>query len=685
MLSAVFAGGTSMVLAQSAELAKLSKQEIHQAAVKELQRVAGDEMKKLGATMDGKTFLQWLCTSPERMGDLMLSGPLPKDANKTLRVLFGIWKADRKGLEKREEQTTAAAVALTFGKDNWPEDKALNRYKLYAESRVQGKLNQVFDTLDAREKRFVVSGGGNGGWADKGGWSDEAFVWLRDHVKLPIQDYPGACWQAPYRLENIFGDSIHGNRYYAPFKDMNYAKTVREVGGVCGSLSHFGANAARANGIPAITMGEPGHCAYAVRVGKNNWVPSYSIFWQRYPHTSLWEQTWSQLVLQEKFYNETNAVAQSMGHVWMARDFLAKGDTTKAETEYSLALQSGPLNYPAWVETVEFLVKENKLTKKQWQTTEQAVLAALGAYPEVAWSVIEKFAKTAMDTMSMSEKEAFILAFHKTISTQEGPSMWAIDKALDDQMKLLGGSKQDQANVYEKILTLQTASKSWFSPTVSFGQKLLGESDPDLYFGILSRAFSSAESQSGVDENSMRGALNQAIVAVEKAKNVDAFQALGKMAYKKLNGSPSPNAGVKYPDMLLSSGGMLLPTSTCQHDNPSNHWGVIEESGGSFHTNNEVHAGVVVKLGKLGEVHGIVIEGTGGQNGGRLLPMKVSVSEDGTNWKEIFRTNTYQDVWKIDVKDGDAPRVQYVKVERDGDEKNFFHLYAVRVYGKRLQ
>ena len=87
-------------------------------------------------------------------------------------------------------------------------------------------------------------------------------------MKLTAKEYVGACWQAPYKLNNLFGDSIHGSAYYAPFGHLIHAERVRNVGGVCGSLSRYGANAARANGIPALTMGEPGHSAYAVRVAR---------------------------------------------------------------------------------------------------------------------------------------------------------------------------------------------------------------------------------------------------------------------------------------------------------------------------------------------------------------------------------------------------------------------------------
>lgn len=100
-----------------------------------------------------------------------------------------------------------------------------------------------------------------------------------EEVSLPAQGYTGACWYSPYLLNTPFGDSIHGPLYYAPFEGgwSSPAAMVRKVGGVCGSLSNLGASAALANGVPAVTMGEPGHCAYAVLGGEGKWQPAYSL------------------------------------------------------------------------------------------------------------------------------------------------------------------------------------------------------------------------------------------------------------------------------------------------------------------------------------------------------------------------------------------------------------------------
>lgn len=648
----------------------------------ELRRVAGPALDELDSKPEGKRFVSDLNASHGLLGDLMYSGPLPDEPGRMLWALFDIWKKDRGDFSDPHERSTAAAVALTFGKKGWPEDKAIRRYEYFRDSRRQGLLHPQFDELQTWEKRFVVSAGGNGGWADDGGWGDASLVWLRDNVKLPAKDYVGACWQAPYRLDNLFGDSIHGAMYYAPFGDQVHAKRVRDVGGVCGSLSHYGATAARANGIPAITMGEPGHCAYAVRIARGEWTPAYSLSWQRGLHTSLWGSTWTQLVLQEKALGDKPAHDRCTAHLYQARP-LVKSNPELAETAYRLALEAQPINQPAWLEATGFLRDVRKPDAAAWQAIQKGLLGALAAYPEAAWGVISGFQKAALESLPDDKRPVFLLEFHRAIANQDGPVVWDFESALDSQAAALGGDITRQLSFFEGVLAIQAGSKSWFAPTIAWGQKKFGKDagTANAYFAALAKVFSSQSA--GADKDGLRAALRPAVIAAETSGNVEAFQSLGHAGASLRSGESIKTE--PFPGDLLSSGGLLTTSSTCGWDHPENHWGVIEANGGGFHTDSQVRPHAIVRLGKLGDLSGIVIhDSSGGYNATRQLPMKVSVSEDGQTWTQVFRTDQHQSMWRIPL-DGKATRVQFIKVERDDDRKEFFHLNAIRAYGRRLQ
>lgn len=611
--------------------------------------------------------------------ELMFSGPLPDDAGKMIRIAEILWKADRAGMANREELTTAAAVALMYAAKDWPEDQALARYQYFRDSRKAGKLHPVFNTLATWEKRFVVSAGGNGGWAGDGGWGEQSLVWLRDHVKLPIKDYTGACWQAPYRLENVFGDSIHGPKYYAPFDGMIHAERVRDVGGVCGSLSHYGATAARANGIPAITMGEPGHCAYAVRTAPGEWTPAYSLTWERGLHTSLWGRTWTQLVLQEKVLGEKYATDRNSINLWQARALKAKNPEL-ADKAYRKALEAQPLAQPEWVEYVTWLQESRKLDILQWKKVHDDALAALAEYPEAAWDVIKLVEATMIKDVPAEERIPFLLTFHNAIASKNGPVMWDMPKALDEQAKLLGNPAQE-LEFFEQVVTLQAKSESWLAPVVAWGSERFGKGGKTEWFEALGRGL--ATGSGGEAGDATRKALRPAIIAAAQTGNVDAFQALAKVVTTK--------EGPKLPPLepfkgeLLSAGGLVRLSTTSNWDAPESHAAVLEEKGGRLHTDSEVHPHVIVRLAKLGELSGIVVaDASSGYNASRLVPIKISVSEDGQSWQEVFRSETPGGPWRVDLA-GKAARVAWVKVERDDERKEVFHLSAIHVYGRRLQ
>ena len=265
-----------------------------------------------------------------------------------------------------------------------------------------------------------------------------------------------------------------------------------------------------------------------------------------------------QLVLQEKVLGDRETYAKCMAHVWQARALKEK-NPEHAELAYAAALEAQPFNFPVWIESVDFLKDSREPTAESWEIIRKAVSTALAAYPESAWEVLARIQEPAMKALAADRREAFFLKHHEMIAKQDGPVMWAYDKALDAQAKALGEDPVRALGFFEKVLGIQSTSKLWFAPNA------------------------------------------------------------------------------------------------------------------------------VVRLGKLGDVSGIVILGTDyGQNSHRQMPLKVSVSEDGGTWTEVFRTTDPVGPWRIPLS-GKATRVLYVKAERDDDRNEFFHLAGIRVYGRKLQ
>ncbi len=282
----------------------------------ELLRCVGPAaLDALASKPQGAAFLRRFLGDPRWLYMFLASGPLGSDPARDLDVLYRIWRRDPRCVSTRHEKTLAVAVALEYGRHGWPFERAWTRYVFYRDSRRQGRLHPIYDGLEAWEKRWLTGHG----LSMHGGHASQ--VWLRDNVKLPAEGYRHACWQVAYRSYNCFGDSVQSWKYYFPFEGSfpSFTQMTRFVGGVCGRLSGYGAAAAVANGIPATTMGEPGHCAYAVRLARGKWTPAYSLSWKRSVHVNLYGRSWQMLVLTDRMMSEEPAWRRASIFRWQAR------------------------------------------------------------------------------------------------------------------------------------------------------------------------------------------------------------------------------------------------------------------------------------------------------------------------------------------------------------------------------
>ena len=85
------------------------------------------------------------------------------------------------------------------------------------------------------------------------------------------------------------------------------------------------------------------------------------------------------------------------------------------------------------------------------------------------------------------------------------------------------------------------------------------------------------------------------------------------------------------------------------------------------------------------EIFGVVVENGGAaQNQWRQVPLEVQVSEDGNNWRTVHTDGEIRTTYRVDLR-AHAPRARYVRVRRTPDAKNeFFHLFKILVYGRKL-
>ena len=209
--------------------------------------------------------LGWLLADPAALAMFLGSGePAAGKWPEAMRVLAKVAAAPahREGLALR----LSIATALIFAEPvKWMADGSLidpvARVDNFLKWDAEGALFPSFRDLSAWELRFVV-----GSWS-----SDSDLVWARANIKAELKERAkvgeGAHMLA-YKDTNPSGVSVQAGGKFYDNKPMTLA-IMLEYGGVCGAISRFGTSMSQAFGVPAMPVGQPGHCAF---------------IWQKEPH-----------------------------------------------------------------------------------------------------------------------------------------------------------------------------------------------------------------------------------------------------------------------------------------------------------------------------------------------------------------------------------------------------------------
>lgn len=603
-----------------------------------------------------------------------------------ISILNTIARRDRNFDSKTIYRDIATATALEYARSGWRQEDAVERYKFYATQYRDGNLNAVFKDLPFWQRRMVCGCKGDNDFG-----SIESLEWLVENAKLAVDQYPGACWRCGYHLNNPYGESIHGSQFAAPFDEVyghNRARFTAEVGGVCGSLSHFGAFAALANGVPAMTAGEPAHCAYIVLVG-DKWTPSYSLSWQRGLHWTVWKDNhrFSALHMASELYSaeqkETTALADA--YRVLAGEMARQGKTSQAIRYYRDAVTAQPLHYVAWREYALFLAEKAADDVSAWCDYNRAICDFLvPVYPELADVLLSSHVYTPMAKAMESEPERLrteFLRFWASVG-EMGPDRWNIENLISLQTRLSGINEKDAAGMtsFAAKLIGEMAGAEKYLPVVlgwanTASGKFAEEKERQVFLQSIVQALGDVQGEGS------KQVLAPLILAAEKSHDLQTFRKIASMLNDDM-----PRPGIPkfepFPGKLVSEDGLIRTSSTCNFDAPCEHPGVLQSEGGRFHSAKEVNPYVVVELPKQAHLNGIVIVGTA-HNQQRLYDMHVQVSETGKDddWQDVaVLPNGTPRVQRVDLQDK-RPLAKYVRVKRGGDKQEFFHLNAIYVYG----
>ncbi len=640
--------------------------------------------------------LHEITSDPEWMEQLLYTGEC-ENPGRMLALFYAIAQQTPNLTSEAMPRAIATATALEWAKHDWDFNIAPPRAAFFIDNDRDNRFHSGFRTLPFWQIRLLCASKGN----DENG-SVESLQWALDNVHLPSDRYSGSCWQANYLTENLFGDSVHGADYYGAYDGVykkgitgrNALRRTYEVGGVCGSLSHFGAMAALANGVPALPMGEPEHCAYVVLVN-GKWTPAYSLSWQRGLHWEIWKHvnTFSSLHLASELYDshgKNEETSLSNAYSALAKLYASQGMTQQALDCYLASVKLQPNNYPAWRAYAAFIQQSFPDNEQAWSRLNDDLCRGLvPRYPEIAAGLLRAHVYPHIHGLPAQTRTAMCSAFWNAVEGM-GPDRWDIEALCSAQLRLMSGdsAKPDAAtaNALYGIVLQHTVGKPAYAPVIlSWGNNLasaMGEETQRSFLQSTLNALSSGGSMETADRDRMLG---QALRGAANMHDRSSFQAIGKLLSEKYH-QPQEKlpAWQPFPGKLVSQGGLLRVSSTSQYDDPAAHWGILEPSvGGRFHTDKVADAYAVVELPKMAYISGVVTIAPGG-NLERLSNLKVQYSESGKDddWHDAgaMPAPTTERVNRLDLQEKN-PRARFIRILRPGGPE-YFHLFGIFVYGK---
>lgn len=690
------------------DLARLTL--IRKAGVENIKFIASQKM--------GSNLLFSLSSDLDWMNGAMYSGPTDNLGLALLylsRIYLKYTEDMGDATVRRIATTTALEFAREGGKGNgeenlrtyqdsyrggWGEKDMLARFAYYCTSYQAGKLNVIFDTLRYWDTRIVTGCQETNSWG-----SVRSLAWQRDNVRLPAEGYLGASGQLTYRLLNVAGDSVFSADYLGPI--LKYTGNIiawahREIGGVCGACSHYGAFGALAAGIPAMTMGEPGHCAYTVRVG-DKWEKGYSIYWQHGMAKAFWGfHDWDFLILMQNLYSDYQRTLVSDQLVALGEFFASRKMMKSAFLCFEDAVVTQPLNWPAWVANASYLRQKAPENKAKWKELHDRIVETLAVeYHNAAATLLSRlvypdFLKLVPDR---KERNKLFEAFFKQCK-DFGTNRWDITGLLDAQIAGCNTPEDKIAYMKNSLATLMK-KPDYAGPVLTWGLDFIaklpeGDAESDKLQEEFSELIVSAMSRTRStkkDSDATWLALSEAINTAATNWDHKTFQAIGRMAQRKCKKKFPKNKFKfrRFPGKVISEKGAIQTAVTLsppQMQNCCLHWGVLQKTGGRIPVKMSGKNGMVVKLEELSELNGVIclfarpFDGHG--------PLYIEISEDGQNWvRPGGPTSLAGAVFRVDLK-GSHPRARFVRllIEGQGYQPELggnMDMVGYYVYGKPLK
>ena len=322
----------------------------------------------------------------------MTSGDVENgDWMRALDLLKSILRLDPHATKHPVKLKLAVAVALTFAmpvisyasRNEGKEIDPIRRYLNFASwwDMKPSPLFGMLDKLTCWHLRYVV-----GSFAE-----DDELEWARINIPLEFRSSEkigkATFSMTKYRATNDDGVSIHNGPAFYNHRPRTLM-LLHQEGGVCGAVSNFGAAACQAFGVPAMPIGQPGHCAFTWYTDEG-WVLGNKIRgWDESKYHRRVQAHWSRSALFIRLINDAQTSEKYVlsEKLRLAAKFLDPVDRFKLL--FSHVLSICPENYSTWQDVLHS-AKEIGLIGNSFKNVAECKLVTVSGTENRAQNITE--------------------------------------------------------------------------------------------------------------------------------------------------------------------------------------------------------------------------------------------------------------------------------------------------------
>ena len=410
---------------------------------------AGSVRSFVQGELGDKEFVAWLASHEDIFKQLAHSGGGSKE---TLGFLYKVWKGNNKTLSNVEISMALGAGLIA---DKMRPDDCLAKFEFYRTSFNGGKCHPQAGMLAPWEWAIVL----------RGRESIPDLTWAQEFIEpkniKPEKAGSRFAGFIPYRKENEKGVSIHKGSAFYDHKPITL-KLYTEYSGVCGAVSSGASGFLRAKGVPAYTIGQPGHCAFLWKNPKGNWEIGNNISGWNWS-TGKSQLPWGGPVAFHRTYNSFLGHPNADESRVMYYLSFCTQKPENAELLLREAVAANPYNYPAW---------QRYLTAKAKNATDEQKMAYLKEFAKampdennMIWHVAQNVLKIKEKRVNPYELYACVVGPNCTRDAEEFYTRQVWNKLVADcpQIKPIAEYKAGFLGKHLTIFVKESKYVKWSS------------------------------------------------------------------------------------------------------------------------------------------------------------------------------------------------------------------------------